>query len=132
MGIWREVKIKSCGDVSLKYPFIKTDLDIENFKSADLNISVEVQNNTFKKISGNLEGKIEKITFSKKINLEPNEKKLITITPKDFSQLKVKNPRVWWTYDLGEPELYQLNLRYIINNIISDETITNFGIRTVK
>ncbi len=132
MGIWREVKLKISGDVSVNYSFIISKINLKTLKSAELTVSTELLNNSSKKVSGMLTGEIGKIKFSKKINLAPSEKSLITFTPEDFPQLKIENPRLWWTYNLGKPELYKLMMKFDIDGKISDAAETSFGIREVS
>lgn len=131
MGLWREVKIKSCGSVSVKFPFVKSKIDLENFKTAELTVTAELQNNTAQKIEAEVAGEIEKIKFSKKIELNGNETRVVTFDPKDFPQLKIDNPRIWWTHDFGKQELYNLNLNVSVDKKISDAAKTIFGIREV-
>jgi len=132
MGIWRPVKLIFSGDVSINYPFVQSKLDLETLKQAKLTVSAEVRNNLNKKVSGELTGEIGKISFAKKIILEPGEKSLVTFTPEDFKQLIIKNPKLWWTYNLGKPFLYNLELRFKIDGKISDQCETKFGIREVS
>ena len=131
MGLWRSVNLKLSGDVSINYPFIKTKVDTATLKKAWLTISSDVQNNTNKNLDGILTGKIGSIEFNKEISLSPNETKLITFEPGEFSQLIIENPRLWWTHDFGKPELYDLKLTFKTNNLISDEKNIKFGIREV-
>ncbi len=132
MGIWRPVSLELTGDVSLNFPFVKTEVDTVTLKKAELTISAEVQNNSDKEVSGIIEGKIGSIGFSEQINLKPNETKLISFNPKEFPQLIIHNPRLWWTHDFGKPELYELKLSFKIKNEISDEKNLKFGIRQVN
>jgi exo-1,4-beta-D-glucosaminidase len=56
----------------------------------------------------------------------------VTFLPDEFKELNISNPRVWWTYDLGKPELYNLHLSFKERNTISDEKNVHFGIREVS
>ncbi len=132
MGLWRGVNLKFSGDVSLKHPFVQSKIDLETLKSAELTVSVEVQNNSDKKVIGVLSSKIGEINFSKEVTLQANEKNLIAFTPQDFNQLKIKNPNLWWTHNLGKPFLYNLNLEFKISGKISDHSETKFGIREIS
>jgi exo-1,4-beta-D-glucosaminidase len=132
MGIWRNVSIMVSGDVSVNYPFVQSKVNTETLKSAELTLSAELLNNKNKNVSGILAGEIGQIKFSKKIELGPAEKKVITFSPEEFPQLKIINPRLWWTYRLGKPELYKLKLNFKINGKISDVKETTFGIREVS
>ncbi|RJP67207.1 MAG: glycoside hydrolase family 2 [Ignavibacteriales bacterium] len=131
MGLFRGVKIKQCGDVSINCPFVESSLQIPGFKTAALKISAEIQNNNSRKISGILEGRIESILFAKNVVLEPNETKTIVFNANEFVQLNIYNPRVWWTHDLGKQELYDLVLTFKTDNYISDSQSVRFGIREV-
>ena len=130
MGIWRPVKLKFSGDISLNYPFVQSKINYQS-KIAELKVSTELHNNSDKYVSGELTGEIDKIKFSKNIDLEPGEKSIITFTPQEFKQLIIKNPKLWWTYNLGKPSLYKLNLIFKIKQEVSDSIETRFGIREV-
>lgn len=132
MGLWRGVSLKICGDVSVNFPFVKTRVDTASLKKAWLTISSEVQNNSGKEVSGELICSIGRIKISKKVSLAPNEIKLVTFKPDDYASLVINNPRLWWTYDFGRPELYSMNIGFKINNRISDERHIEFGIREVS
>jgi len=112
MGIWREVRVKATGDVSVDAPFVVTKLDLQAFKEAFLTVSAELKNNTANKVSGTLEGRLGSQTFSRDVTLEPKETKKIVFDPGTTPELVLKNPRVWWTHDLGTPELYVLGLAF--------------------
>jgi exo-1,4-beta-D-glucosaminidase len=132
LGLWRPVKIRRSGPVSLNNIFVASKISDNNFKEADLEISAEAVNNTSKKIDATIKGKIENINFEKKITLVPNEKKVVSFKASEFPKLKIENPRLWWTHDMGKPELYELNLDIENNNEVSYEKTTRFGIRKVE
>jgi exo-1,4-beta-D-glucosaminidase len=132
MGIWREVRLIITGNASITSPFVKSKINLETLKNAELTISAEVINNTNQKISAALSGEIGSIKFSKDINLQPNKIQLITFTPQEFNELKLNNPRIWWIHSWGKPELYHLKLQLTINGKVSDEIETEFGIREVS
>lgn len=43
--------------------------------------------------------------------------------------LKLHNPCLWWSHDLGRPDLYTLSLELVTNAGISDRTSFAFGVR---
>ncbi|NGP61166.1 glycoside hydrolase family 2 protein [Paenibacillus thiaminolyticus] len=47
------------------------------------------------------------------------------------TRLKVPNPRLWWTHDLGEPYLYRLEVTLRNGGDAVDERQQRFGIRTL-
>ena len=113
MGIWREVRVRATGDVSIEAPFVATKLDLEAFKEASLTISAKLTNHSDRPAAGTLEGRLESLRFTKDVALGPKETRKIVLTPGTNPELKLKAPRVWWTHDLGTPELYVLGLAFL-------------------
>jgi exo-1,4-beta-D-glucosaminidase len=132
MGIWQPVNLYTTGSVALKFPFVRSKLNIETLKEAELIITAELHNTQKEHVIGVVEGKIEEIFFQKEISLEPNEKKMIVFSIEEFPQLRIINPRVWWPYQLGSSELYKLVLKVRVDSKISDWDEISFGIREIK
>ncbi len=65
-------------------------------------------------MTGSLEARIEKINLSQEVKLEPGEVKTV-IFSSDNKRAGLANPRIWWTHDLGQPELYDLVLSFRTN-----------------
>jgi exo-1,4-beta-D-glucosaminidase len=114
MGLFREVRIRATGDVSVENPFVVTKLDLTTFKEARLTVSTDVVNHAGTDVTGTLEGQIEGQRFSRELTLRPNETRLVEFTPETTPELVVADPRVWWTHDLGKQELYLLNLSFTL------------------
>ncbi len=121
MGLFREVRVRSTGPVSIENPFVVTKLDLAAFKEARLTVSAEVANHGDKDITGTLEGLLEGARFSREVTLRPKETRKIEFTPEATPELVVKDPRVWWTHDLGNPELYRLALSFTLKRDKADE-----------
>jgi exo-1,4-beta-D-glucosaminidase len=132
MGIWREVKLRLTGPVSINDPFVQTKLGPENLDRASLFVSVELTNHTEEKLSGILKGEIEQNEFSHPFDLVPHETKKILIDPDTYEALSLLNPRLWWPNNLGEPNLYKLNLTATVDGTVSDRSSVVFGIREVS
>ena len=132
MGLWRPVKIITSGKASLNNAFILSKIDKKEFKEADLQVSVEAINNTSGQLKVVIKGAIENISFEKKVTLKSNEKQLVVFTSSEYPQLKISNPRIWWTHEMGKPELYDLDLDIETGNEVSYSMTTRFGIREVE
>lgn len=132
MGLWQPVYLYSTGSVSLKSPFVRNKLNIETLKEAEIIITSEVVNTQDKHITVLLEGKIEDIEFKKSLELEPYECKEIIASPEEFPQLRIHNPRIWWPYQFGSPEMYKLELKVRFNDQVSDSSVIHFGIRDIR
>lgn len=132
MGLWRGVKLKRSGKISVKNTFVKSKIDIKTLDKAYLSITSELKNNSKKLISGKLNYKIGDIKFSKDFKLNSFESKSVLIDFKNNENLIIENPKLWWPNNLGEPNLYNLQVKVIIDNKISDEENIRFGIREVE
>ncbi|PAK51748.1 glycoside hydrolase family 2 protein [Paenibacillus sp. 7541] len=47
-------------------------------------------------------------------------------------ELVVPHPRLWWTHDLGEPYLYTLEVKLLVDGQEVDHYVTRYGIRTIE
>lgn len=131
MGIWREVKLRTTGSVSLENPFVQSKVNLETLDQASLTISADLTNRSDQRASGVVNGEFENIKFSQSYSLAPHERKQIAFSPAQFDNLNIKNPRLWWPNNLGEPNLYLLNLNVTVDNEISNVRSLRFGIRDV-
>jgi len=133
MGLWRGVKLRLSGPVSLNHPFVQSKINLETLDQAALTVNVDLVNHSKHQVSGVVKGEIEKVTFSQSFSLEPREKKTIIFSPDEYKELQFKHPRLWWPHTLGTPHLYRLKLAVLLNNgkKISDSREITFGIREV-
>lgn len=131
-GIWQDVRLKVGGDIIIGDPLVTTDILLPDTTQAKISIKNIVKNITSKTVNGTLTAKIENINISLPFTLAANEEKEITFTPKQFKELNVKNPRLWWPNGYGRPELYNLELTVQANNKVSDTKSLKFGIREMS
>jgi exo-1,4-beta-D-glucosaminidase len=132
MGIWYDVTISTSGPVAIDHPFVKTKLNLPSTDQAKLSVTAEVKNAESIPVKGLLKGTIENITFSKEVNLQANETREVTFSSREFPQLVVKNPRLWWPHTVGPQNLYDLSLIFEIEGKVSDTRKTRFGIREIS
>lgn len=136
-GIWKDISIYTTGNVTLRHPFIKSDLSKPGYDQSRQTISVEVINPNSNWTTHELaiEGTIEEenITFEKQVRLIRGQQKEILFTPEEFPQLVINNPRLWWPINKGNQELYHLTLRVKDNKSgnVLDSLTTRFGIREI-
>jgi exo-1,4-beta-D-glucosaminidase len=132
MGLWRGVSLHASGPVSIENPFVQTKLDLQSFKEAHLTISTTLVNHSDKEVSGKISGEIEGgIQFSQDYSLATGQSKEVQFNTENTPQLLVANPRVWWPNNLGNPELYSLQLTVTDQKGVSDKSNVTFGIREV-
>ncbi|MFP4549100.1 MAG: glycosyl hydrolase 2 galactose-binding domain-containing protein [Fidelibacterota bacterium] len=129
MGIWRPVKLQYSRAISLEKTFVQTDVNTKTLEEADIRISTTVKNHSNKNKNVTITGKFDTISFSKNLSLTSGEERKLNFCAKDFPQLHIKNPKLWWPNGLGEQSLYDLELSATANKTLSDMETVRFGIR---
>lgn len=133
MGITQTVKLRAAGPVSIQDVFVIPDLDTETFAEADLEVRVTLKNNESSAVSSDiLIGIQDGEVFKVPVAMEPYEEKIVSVTPDQAANLHIDNPRVWWSYDLGTPELYEMNVQVETEGAVSDSKDVTFGIRKIE
>lgn len=132
MGIWRGVYIEITGDVALKNTFISSDVNTESLNEASLTITTDLINHTSRSVHGKLIAKGDGIEFEYPVHLKGDERRSITLTSDEIGALKIAYPRLWWCNNMGEPNLYNISLKFISNKAVSDEENITFGIRKIE
>lgn len=132
-GIWRDIRFFKTRDLALKSPFVKSELSKPGYDRADQTISVEVKNPTFGTRRAKVKGEIigEGITFEKDVTVLRGLTETVEFTAKDFPQLSIENPRLWWPINKGPQNLYTLSLKVEVNGVVQDSIGTRFGIREI-
>ncbi len=130
MGIWKEVFLTSSDAVTLRNPFVSSKLDSE-YKTAALTVSADLRNSADHPVNGVLHADVDGTQISQPVTLAAGETKTVAFTPDQFSQLKLASPRLWWPYQMGQPNLYTAKLSFEIGQQISDSAAVTFGIREV-
>lgn len=131
MGLWRDVSLETSGPVALRSPMAATHFTDDSLKEADLTVYAELHNASDKEISGNVTGSVANIPIQQTVKLAPHQDMTVVFTPDKYAQLKVRSPRVWWPYVMGNPHLENLTLRFVESGKVSDEKTVQFGIREI-
>src|SRR5258708_7384997 len=130
MGIWKEVFLRTSGDVSLRNPFVSSKLDSE-YKNATLTISADLRNASNHAVSGVLRAEVEGKQVSQPVSLNAGEPKTVSFVPEQYEQLRLENAKLWWPYTMGQQNLYTAKLAFDISNETSDAASVTFGVREV-
>ena len=132
MGIVRPVTLRTTGPVSVEDVYVIPDLDVESFATADLTVRVTLSNKEDRPVDAVLALDLGGGNATVPVALAPCETREITLTPAEAALLHLDNPRVWWTYDLGKPEMYCLAVRVDAAGALSDTKEVAFGVRKVE
>ena len=129
IGIWNDVFLTSTGKVTVADPLVTSVLPLPDTTSATLTAEVIVKNHDANTVNGTLEGKVGDVTFQKPVSLAAGEEKTVVFDVKDFPQLKMENPRLWWPKGYGAPNLYDANFTFKADDKVSDTKDFKVGIR---
>jgi exo-1,4-beta-D-glucosaminidase len=129
MGLYRPVSLTASGSVALRHPQVVTKLTSPGLDRAELTVKVVARNASRAPASTQLRGRIGEIAFEKTVTLNAGESREITFTPAEFAPLAVKDPKLWWPIQYGEPVLHRLELEAMVDGRVSDRSSTQFGIR---
>ncbi len=131
LGLWQPVWVDWTGPVDLRDPFVVTDLPLPETNRAALNLSTELVNATAAPVNGVLRGRIAgtDVRFEQAVALGAGETRVVQVEPKPV----LRNPRLWWPVNYGEPHLYDLELTFEAgtDRRVSDRQRIRFGVREV-
>jgi len=130
-GIWQKVYLSASGPVLIKDPLLTSDVAIPGLKTADITVQTTLQNTTNSTKKGVLKGYFGNIFFEKRVEIPANSAKQLTFDPKEFTQLHITNPSLWWPNGYGPQNLYNVKLSFEVDNKVSDATSFKFGIRKI-
>lgn len=136
IGFWQHVWFSSTDAVRVTDPAVFTDLDLPDLSKANAKIRFYAENVSSKSQKITFEAQIspdgfngEIVKISKQINLNAGENREIIFDAKEFPQLTMKNPEIWWPNTYGKQPLYKVVVKAINNGKTSSEVTSRFGVR---
>jgi hypothetical protein len=130
IGIWQPVYVSTSGPVTIKDPFVITDLPLPDTSKADVTVKTYIVNHSAIKHKGKIKGQIDDASFEKEVTLARGEEKEIVFRSTEFPQLVLENPKLWWPNTYGEQPLYTLDLEFLQENgSVSHRMSRYFGVR---
>lgn len=137
-GIWKPVTLRVTGPVRISHPSVTTAIPLPKTDSATLTVFGILENGSSHPVRGRLLGQISRpgkpvVRFEQPVTLQARESREVTFTPERFRQLTISNPDLWWPYTMGQPNLYNLDLKFRAEDgrEVSDRQSIRFGIRVV-
>jgi beta-galactosidase/beta-glucuronidase len=132
------VTLRIIGPVSIFDPWIRVDLTKNDL--ALINASTTVSNTSTSTVQGRCRAIIQPgniIVTSALFSLPAGSNKDIDFLAKDFKQLKVKNPKLWWPNGYGgkidgTQHLYSCKIYFESGKQQSDIITKKFGIRRIS
>ena len=131
MGIWGTVDLESTGPVTVRSPMVATHFEDDSLNVADLTVYAELHNASASSMKGVVSGTAAGVKFEQTIELAPNESRSVAFSPEQYPQLRVRDPKVWWPWQMGEPHLERATVSFSAEGMVSDERSVDFGIREI-
>lgn len=134
-GIWKNVSVYTTGSLALRHPFVRTELSHPKYDSARTTISVDLVNPStdLRPATGVVQAEIVEceIKVEKGFSLLRGAEQTVTISPDEFPELTIKNPRLWWPVNKGAQDMYTLRLKIQRGWEACDSMEVKFGIREI-
>ena len=127
-GLWQGVDLLQTGDLQLRDAHVVTHLPLPRTDTADIFISVPVENHRATPVEGTVTATFEGVTVTKSMTFAPGSSE-VRLEPREFPQLHLTAPRLWWPNGYGAPNLYTLQLNARQGSALSDSASLRFGIR---
>jgi exo-1,4-beta-D-glucosaminidase len=133
-GLWGKTLLETTGPVALRDPYVRTTLPLPATNAADLTVYVDAMNATNAPVTATVSGTISKagyptVAVSQSVTLAAGERREVVFDPAAYPQLHLTNPALWWPYQFGTPELYDLGVSAAVAGVTSDTRSIDFGVR---
>ncbi len=121
-GIWKPIKITSWNNMKLDDVYFKQEALTDSLASVSVEYTIsseeDVDNASFEINYG-------ETTHTAKTPIYKGTHTYAT-------RLRIKNPKRWWTFNLGEPHLYEFEVTLKQGNDIKGKETAKVGLRTIK
>ena len=127
-GIWLPVELHASGPVRLHQARLRTEaldermaqirfgLDLDAAAAGPVTLAITFAPRTF-------EGAPQRFT----------QRRVLRAGHQELGGLiKLRDPRLWWTHDLGRPDLYDVTVEILADDQLSDRARLTFGVRTFE
>jgi exo-1,4-beta-D-glucosaminidase len=131
MGLWGAVDLVSTGAVTVRSPLAVTHLPDGSLSEADLTIYAELHNAADHAVKGVVSGSAAGPRFEQPVELAAHEDRTVVFTPEKFPSLRIRDPKLWWPWQMGEPHLERLTVSFAAQGALSDEQSVEFGMREI-
>ena len=120
-GVWKNVTLKAWNDVQFENIFIKQ----KNITQTNANLEIELSIESDADKNSMILTTVDKQIHSNHLKIKKGKHTYSVL-------IDLKNPKLWWTHNLGNPHLYQFDFELISDGKIKDKRSIKKGIRTVK
>lgn len=111
-GIWDDVYLTLSGPVTIEDPFVTTALPLPDTSRADVSVEVSLTNHEPKAVAGILRGRLGEVAFEQPVTVPGSASKKVKLDPSTHPALRLHNPKLWWPVGYGEPNMYDVELKF--------------------
>ena len=126
IGIWRDVRFSTKGDVTVSDPLVQTVLNLPETSVADVTVEALLRNTASDARKVLWQGKIGEASFEVPVELAAGEERSVSKT------IRMENPRLWWPNRYGEAYLYDASVAVLQDGSVSDELAFKAGLRQLS
>lgn len=126
IGIWRDVRFSTKGDVTVSDPLVQTVLNLPETSVADVTVEALLRNTASEARKVLWQGKIGEASFEVPVELAAGEERSVSKT------IRMENPRLWWPNRYGEAYLYDASVAVLQDGSVSDELAFKAGLRQLS
>jgi len=131
-GMIGDVYLTTSGAVTLEHPFVSTSLPMPDVSHADVSIELDLVNHRPEPVAGTLRGRFGEAQFEVPVkSVGPADAPTrIKLDPSTHPALRLQNPKLWWPVGYGDPNLYDVELSFELEDgQKSDAKTLRAGIR---
>lgn len=121
-GLWKPVVLEYLPKARICNPYTYTENVVDNFAILVTTLKVETEEDYMTDYSLLIEGKCGDSTFTQKYNMFGAHARV---------HVWLKNPKLWWPKNYGEPNLYDVTITLFYKGIECDKVSYRLGIRTL-
>lgn len=132
IGIWQPVYVKVSGGITIGDTRVITDLPLPDISSADVIVETSIKNVLKDDKDVVLKVCLDGKTIEKPVSVPAMSSVRITLTSKDYPQLHMTEPRLWWPNGYGGQHLYTMDLSCATAEGVSDVQKVSFGVRELS
>lgn len=129
IGIWQDVRLCTGGGIVIDEAQIVTDLPLPDTTSVKITVRAELLNRGKDTRTFDIACRLDDIDIIQKVTLAAGERGTVTLSPDDYPQLKMSNPKLWWPNGYGRQPLYTMKLTVRENGCETASKTIRFGIR---
>ncbi|WP_410006672.1 beta-mannosidase [Aequorivita nionensis] len=123
IGIWKNISLINYNVARLKDVFLETKSISDSL--AEIVAKFEIETVKEEEITLKITNKNTSETFSSNFKTKAGESEYQI-------PFNIKTPKLWWTYNLGEPYMYDIQVELIHNKNVLETHSKKIGVRSIK